>query len=334
MSKNKVLITGSEGFIGSNLVEEMVKNGISVKAFILYNFRNSPGWLQNIDKKILNEVEFFYGDIRDQESIEKSLNNCESLIHLAALIGIPYSYYAPQSYLETNIKGTLNCLISSRKHKLKKIIITSTSEVYGSGEYFPMDEKHPIKAQSPYAASKIASDQLSLSFYNSFEMPISIIRPFNTYGPRQSARAVIPSIIIQLKNNNNIISLGNLKAKRDFTFVTDTAKAFIKTLNNENSNGKVINLGTNFNVSIEKVVNTIGRILNKEIKIKQEKQRMRPRLSEVDNLLADNSLAKNILNWEPEYYGEKGFEKGIKKTIDWFQNEKNTIYYNSNDFII
>ena len=332
MSKNKVLITGSEGFIGSHLVENMVKKGYSVKAFILYNFRNSSGWLQNLDKRLLNNIEFFYGDIRDYSSLENALKDCNSLINLAALIGIPYSYTSPFSYIDTNIKGSLNCLLASKKLNLEKIIMTSTSEVYGSGEYFPMDEKHPLKAQSPYAASKIASDQLALSFYRSFEEPISIVRPFNTYGPRQSARAVIPSIISQLTNNKTTIKLGNIDAKRDFTYVTDTVIGFVNALENKNSIGKVINLGSNFNISIKEIVKIISEITNKEILIDKDLNRFRPKKSEVDNLLCDNSYAKKILDWKPKYQDLNGFKNGLKKTIQWFQEEKNITFYDSDNF--
>ena len=334
MANNKVLITGSEGFIGSHLVEEMLKKGFSVKAFIHYNYMNSIGWLENIDKLLLENVEFIFGDIRDLECVEKALINCSSIINLAALIGIPYSYNATSSYVDTNINGALNCLLAAKKMKLDKIIMTSTSEVYGSGEYFPMDEKHPLKAQSPYAATKIGSDQLALSFYRSFELPVSVIRPFNTYGPRQSARAIIPTIISQLNNKSTTIKLGNIKAKRDFTYVSDTANGFIKALEKNESIGKVINLGTNYNFDIESIVNLISKLTNIKIKIESEEERKRPKLSEVDNLLCDNNLAKDLLNWEPLYSGKEGFEAGLKKTIKWFNQSENIKFYHSDKFVI
>ena len=331
--KSKILVFGSEGFIGSHLVEELIKSGYKVKAFVLYNYSNSNGWLDNIKKNIFKDIEICHGDIRDYGSVVNALKGCKSVINLAALIGIPYSYIAASSYVETNINGTLNILNACMKLSINKIIMTSTSEVYGSGKYFPMDENHPLNAQSPYAATKIGSDQLSLSFYKSFGMPISIIRPFNTYGPRQSARAVIPTIISQVFRFNKVIKLGNIHTKRDFTYVTDTVLGFVKALESDKSIGEVINLGTGTNFSIKDTIKIVSNIIGKNIKVKKENARLRPNLSEVDNLLSSNKKAKKLLNWKPKFNGKKGFETGIKHTIDWFSNEKNLQHYSSDTFV-
>ena len=320
----KILVTGADGFIGSHLVEKLVKKGYSVKAFVYYNSFNNWGWLEKVNRKILNEVEIVPGDIRDFERVKSAVSDCQLVFNLAALIGIPYSYLAPSSYIDTNVNGILNVL-QSTKNKNIRIIQTSTSEVYGSPLNLPIKETHRLYAQSPYAASKIAADQMALSFYNSFNMPISIIRPFNTYGPRQSLRAVIPTIFAQILNPKiKKIKLGNIHTTRDFNYIDDTVDGFISTINNNKIIGKTINLGNSYDISIKKVVELIGKITKIKKEIDSDKKRIRPKKSEVDRLCASNELAKKILNWKPKYVGYKGFEEGLKLTLNWFKNETST----------
>jgi NAD dependent epimerase/dehydratase len=324
-----ILVTGADGFIGSHIAESLVKKGYKVRAFVFYNSFNSWGWLDQSALK--NEMEIFPGDIRDPYLVREAVRGCDSIIHLAALIGIPYSYISPNSYVDTNIIGTLNLLNAAKNnHNFKCFINTSTSEVYGTAKYVPIDENHPLNGQSPYAATKIGADQIAMSYFQSFNMPISIIRPFNTYGPRQSARAVIPTIISQILNNNYEISLGNIHTTRDFNFISDTVGGFISALDDSNSIGKILNIGSNYEVSIEHTVKIIAKIMNKDIKIINDKQRLRPNTSEVERLWCDNKLALSTLNWKPEYIGLRGFEKGLKKTIEWFSDENNLRSYKSN----
>lgn len=325
---NKILVTGADGFIGSHLVEKLVSLNFKVKAFVFYNSMNLNGWLDNIDKKIFNNIEIISGDIRDYNFLEKHTKNIDVIYHLAALIAIPYSYYSPKSYIDTNITGTYNVLEASRKNNVSKVIITSTSEVYGSAQTIPITEKHPLNAQSPYAATKIAADQLALSFYKSFNLPITILRPFNTYGPRQSARAIIPTIITQLLNNNKILKIGNIKPTRDFTFVEDTVKAFVKLIK-YNLSGEIINVGNKFEISISEIINIFRNDFGYDFKLKIDSIRIRSQKSEVNRLFADNTKAKNLIKWKPKYSGIFGFKKGLKKTIDWFSDTKNIKNYNS-----
>lgn len=325
---NKILVTGADGFIGSHLVEKLVSLNFKVKAFVFYNSMNLNGWLDNIDKKIFNNIEIISGDIRDYNFLEKHTKNIDIIYHLAALIAIPYSYYSPKSYIDTNITGTYNVLEASRKNNVSKVIITSTSEVYGSAQTIPITEKHPLNAQSPYAATKIAADQLALSFYKSFNLPITILRPFNTYGPRQSARAIIPTIITQLLNNNKILKIGNIKPTRDFTFVEDTVKAFVKLIK-YNLSGEIINVGNKFEISISEIINIFRNDFGYDFKLKIDSIRIRSQKSEVNRLFADNTKAKNLIKWKPKYSGIFGFKKGLKKTIDWFSDTKNIKNYNS-----
>ena len=309
----KVLVTGSDGFIGSHLVEYLVKKGHSVKAFVYYNSFNKKGWLDYIDKKILSETEIFFGDVRNFDSVNLAINNCKSVLHLASLIGIPYSYDTPQSYLDTNIKGTLNILQSSLNANIENFVHTSTSEVYGKSKIFPINENQPLVGQSPYSASKIAADQLAYSFYSSFDLPVRIIRPFNTYGPRQSLRAIIPTIISQvLYSENEYIKLGSLNPKRDLTFISDTVRAFEMMLENNKINGEVINIGSGFEIQIKNLANLIAKCCGKKIKFIEDKQRIRPLNSEVKRLLCDNRKAKKILKWSPNYSNLKGLEQGLK----------------------
>ena len=331
----KVLITGSEGFIGSHLVELLVKSGYKVTALTLYNSFNDIGWLKNIDKKVLEKIKIFNGDIRDKSLVDEILKNKDVVINLAALIGIPYSYKSVESYVDTNVKGTMNLLNSAKKYKVKRFIQTSTSEVYGTAKYIPIDEKHPLSGQSPYAASKIASDQLALSYYRSFDLPVTILRPFNTFGPRQSLRAVIPTIISQCLFNDGIVKLGNINTTRDFVFINDTVNAFRLAIKNKNILGEVINIGNNFEISIKEIIKNISQITNKKIKIKIENKRIRAKKSEVYRLYSDNRKAKKILKWKLNYSGINGFRKGLSETINWQLNNRDLILNNDvSDYII
>ena len=331
---NKILVTGADGFIGSHLVESLVKKGYNVRAFVMYNSFNSWGWLDDIEESLKKSIEVISGDIRDPFGVDRAVEGCDAILHLAALIAIPYSYQSPSSYLDTNIKGTLNVLESVKNHNIKKIIHTSTSEVYGSAQYVPIDEKHPLIAQSPYAATKISADQLVLSYFKSFDIPAGIIRPFNTYGPRQSNRAIIPTIITQILNGSNEIKVGNTYPTRDFSFVDDTVNGIIAALESSNIIGKVFNLGAGFEISIKNTIELIAEIMNKEIEIISENKRIRNNLSEVDRLFSDNSLAKKELDFLPIYTGNRGFKKGLQKTIDWFSDANNQKKYKSHIYNI
>ena len=329
-----ILITGSEGFIGSHLTEKLVKLGHKVKCTVLYNSFNNYGWLENIDKKILNEIEICFGDIRDFNFVKKSAKNCEAIIHLAALIGIPYSYTSPKSYIDTNVIGTLNVLEATKELNVKKLIHTSTSEVYGSAKFIPITEQHPLNGQSPYAASKIAADQFVNSFFLSYNTPVVTLRPFNTYGPRQSLRAVIPTIITQILSNTNKIKLGSLKPTRDFCYIEDTTSSFIAALKSRKAIGQTINIGTGTEISIKKLAMLIMNITNKKVKIINEAKRSRPSKSEVNRLCCSNKIAKKFLDWEPEFKGKQGFIKGITKTIDWFSDPANLKKIKSKKFVL
>ena len=328
---SKILVTGAEGFIGSHLVENLVKKGYDTKAFIFYNSFNKRGWLDQSDQSIIKEIEFFSGDIRDPYGVRSAIKGCDKVIHLAALIGIPFSYHSPESYIDTNVKGTLNILQACRDLNVSKLIHTSTSEVYGSAKFVPITESHPLQGQSPYSASKIAADQLAISFYNSFNTPVGIIRPFNTYGPRQSYRAVIPTTILQLLSGKKNIKLGSLEPTRDFSYVEDTVSGFISALENNRFIGETLNLGSNFEISISNTVKTIAEIMGVDIKIEEDLLRIRPKNSEVERLYSDNTKAKKILLWKPKLNGLEGFKTGLRKTIDWFKAKqdisKNSDYY-------
>lgn len=326
----KILVTGADGFIGSHLVERLIGLGFRVRALVMYNSFNSWGWLDTLEQDVKSKIEVVSGDIRDPYGVDSIVKGCGSVLHLAALIAIPYSYKSPSSYVDTNINGTLNILQASKKYKCKKIIHISTSEVYGSAQYVPIDEKHPNVGQSPYSATKIAADQLALSFNKSFELPVGIIRPFNTFGPRQSNRAVIPTIITQLLNGQNEIKLGNVDATRDFSYVLDTVDGIIAGMNSTENIGKVINLGAGFEISILKTAQLISDLMDKDIKIIKDQQRIRPQESEVNRLFSDNSLAEKTIKWRPKFKGEEGFVSGLKKTIDWFSTTENRQNYKSN----
>lgn len=319
----KCLITGAAGFIGSHLVELCVKNNFQVKAFIHYNSKNSWGWLENIS--CIKDIEIISGDIRDYDSVNSAMKGCRAVFHLAALIGIPYSYISPLAYIRTNIEGTYNILQSARELDLENVIITSTSETYGTAQYVPMDEKHPLVGQSPYSATKIGADQLALSYHKSFNLPVKIIRPFNTYGPRQSARAVIPTIITQLLTGKEL-KLGNLHPARDFTYVKDTASAFVEIGKSDEAIGQVTNVGMNSEISIGELAALIGRLTGKEIISNIDSQRIRPDNSEVERLHCDNKKILSLTSWKPKYT----IESGLVETVDWIKDNlamyKHTLY--------
>ncbi len=326
----KIFITGSDGFIGSHLVEKLIEKGHKVKALVQYNSFGSIGHLEYLDKNYKGKLEIEHGDIRDIEFLNKSLGGSDIVLHLAALIAIPYSYDAIESYIDTNIKGTLNVIKASLRNNIKHIVSTSTSEVYGSAQYIPIDENHRLIGQSPYSASKIGADQIAMSFYYSFKAPITILRPFNTYGPRQSLRAVIPSMIIQCLKNKSKINLGDITTTRDFNYVDDITTAFLKVINNKKSIGKVINIGSNYEISIKDLAKLIIQLTKSNSKLSFDKKRVRPKLSEVRRLKANASVAKKIIKWSPMIGGKKGLIDGLKKTIDWysknydFKNKKET----------
>tara|TARA_B100001173_G_scaffold105778_1_gene91584 strand:+ start:528 stop:1538 length:1011 start_codon:yes stop_codon:yes gene_type:complete len=316
--KKKILVTGSEGFIGSHLVEKLLKLNFSVTALIQYNSFNSLGWLKDIKNQ--NKLTIIFGDIRDPQCTDKICKNADIIFNLAALISIPYSYNSTKSYIDTNILGTNNILHSAKKFKVKKFIQTSTSEVYGTPMTVPIKETHPLNAQSPYAATKIASDQLALSFYLSYDLPVTVIRPFNTFGPRQSLRAIIPTIIDQfIDEKNNFLKLGSINTKRDFNFIDDIVDGFIKTINKNSIIGEVVNIGSGKEYSIKDIIKIVEKISGRKLKLLQESKRIRPKKSEVQRLLADNKKALKLLNWYPKYSSKKNFEIAIKTTFEWFK---------------
>jgi NAD dependent epimerase/dehydratase len=328
-STNKVLVTGADGFIGSHVVEKLVAAGSDVIAIAYYNSFNSWGWLDTLDKQVLGQITVLSGDVRDPVFVRHAMRGCDTVLHLAALIGIPYSYISPESYLDTNIRGTLNIVQAARDLDVDKVVCTSTSEVYGSAEFVPITEDHPLKGQSPYSATKIGADQMALSYYRSFETPVAIARPFNTYGPRQSARAVIPTIISQIANGQTEIKLGATTPTRDFSYVTDTAEGLIAIAQNDKSVGEVINLGSGFEISIGETVKLIGEVMDCEVTIISDDARIRPEASEVERLWAATNKAEVLLGWRPEYGGLEGLRLGLEKTAGWFSQPENLKAYKS-----
>lgn len=321
MDSKVALVTGADGFIGSHLVEMLVSHGYSVKALSQYNSFNNWGWLESINCK--DSIEIISGDIRDPFFCKDISKNVDIIFHLAALIAIPYSYIAPDSYLETNIKGTLNICQAAKENGNIKVVHTSTSEVYGTAQYVPIDELHPVSPQSPYSASKIAADSMAMSFYNSFNLPLSIVRPFNTYGPRQSARAVIPTIITQIANGMKEIKLGDLSPTRDFNYVEDTCRGFIAIAENDKSIGEIINIGSNSEISIADTLNIIKELMDSDVKFLIDNERLRPKDSEVFRLFCDNTKIKEMTGYSPQV----SIRVGLKKTIDWFIDPKNLKHY-------
>jgi NAD dependent epimerase/dehydratase len=330
----KIFLTGSEGFIGSHLLEALLAAGHEVTALAAYNSFDSYGWIDSTNAKDSSALRLVLGDIRDSEQMRQLVKGHECILHLAALIAIPYSYQAPESYVQTNVIGTLNLLNAAKEVGVERFIHTSTSEVYGTAEFVPITERHPLKGQSPYSASKIAADQMVYAYNASFKLPTITIRPFNTFGPRQSTRAVIPTVITQIANGKKRISLGSTSPTRDFTYVSDTVNGFIKALSAPNLFGSTINLGTGYEISISDLVTTISREMNQEIIIETSDERLRPKDSEVERLLADNSLALTSLNWRPEIDGKRGLEMGLKKTIAWFTDPANLALYRNGQFVV
>lgn len=315
----KVLVTGADGFIGSHLTEHLMEKGYEVKAFTYYNSFNNWGWLDTFPKEKLNELEIFQGDIRDPNGVREAMKGVDGVFHLAALIAIPFSYHSPDSYVDTNIKGTLNVLQAARDFDLERVLITSTSEVYGTAQYVPIDEKHPYQGQSPYSATKIGADRLAESFYRSFNLPVTIVRPFNTFGPRQSARAVIPTIISQLLAGKEEIKLGSLTPTRDFNYVKDTANGFYEIAKSDKTIGEEINIATQREISIGDLANELIRQINPNAKIVCEEQRTRPEKSEVNRLLGSNEKIKRLTDWKPAYT----FEEGLAETVAWIRDNMN-----------
>ena len=329
----KVFVTGADGFIGSHLVEALIEDGYEVTAFCLYNSFGSWGWLDNLSTDKKKNFKVILGDVRDPSSMKSAMKGSEIVFHLASLIAIPYSYTAQSSYVDTNIKGTLNVLQLARELEIKRVIHTSTSETYGSAQFVPITENHPLVAQSPYAASKIGADQMAISFWKSFSLPITILRPFNTYGPRQSNRAVIPQIITQIANKKNKIKLGSLNPTRDFNYVKDTCSAFIEVAKSKKTIGEVINAASNFEISIEQTAKMISELMNFPVTIQSENKRIRPEKSEVNRLLGCNKKIMSLTEWKPKYQGLEGFKKGLKFTIEWFMDHKNLKLYRS-DYLV
>lgn len=323
----KVLVTGADGFIGSHLTEALVRLGYKVRALVLYNSFNYWGWLDHCAPDVKGQFEVILGDIRDPFGVKEAMKGCDAVIHLAALIAIPYSYHSPDTYVDTNIKGTLNVLQAARELGLRKVIHTSTSEVYGTARFVPITEDHPLQGQSPYSATKIASDQLAYSFYASFGLPVVIVRPFNTYGPRQSARAVIPTIITQIASGKRKIKLGSVAPTRDFTFVYDTVAGFITALVSDKAMGEVVNLGSNFELSIGDTAMLVAEVMGVEIEISTDECRLRPVDSEVERLWASNSKAMRLFDWQPRYAGREGFRRGLTESVEWFGRSENLRNY-------
>jgi NAD dependent epimerase/dehydratase len=332
--KKKILLTGSEGFIGSHLLEKLISLNYDVKAVVLYNSFNTHGWLDYLPKKIQNKINIFTGDIRDQGFVSDLVKHSDIVINLAALIGIPYSYKTPHSYVDTNVVGLLNLLTASKANKIDRFIQISTSEVYGISKEYPITEDQPVVANSPYAASKIAAEQLCLSFFKSYNFPSVVLRPFNAYGPRQSGRAIIPTIISQITSGKKTIKLGNINTTRDFNYVGDIVNGIVKSISAKKIEGEIINIGSGYEVSIKELVNEISNKLNKKIKIKIENKRKRPDKSEVKRLLASNKKAKRLLKWSPEYFNRQGLRRGLEKTLIWYSEEKNKKFIKENIYNI
>lgn len=330
LAGKRVLITGADGFIGSHLTEALVKEGCKVKAFCYYNSFNSWGWLDSIPESTLKEIEVFTGDIRDPNGVRKAMENIDVVFHLAALIAIPFSYHSPDSYVDTNIKGTLNVLQAARDLNIEKLMVTSTSEVYGTALYVPIDEKHPRQGQSPYSATKIGADHLAESYYRSFNLPVTIVRPFNTYGPRQSARAVIPTIITQLYNGSKEIQLGSLHPTRDLLFVEDTARGFIEIAKSDSTIGEEVNIATQSEISVGDLASKLIGIIAPDAKVISDDIRLRPEKSEVERLHGSNQKIMALTNWKQQV----SLDEGLKRTAEWFSNKDNLKLYKSNIYNI
>ena len=330
----KILVTGADGFIGSHLVEHLVQEGADVRAFVYYNSFNSWGWLDHSPASVRQSLDVFSGDIRDAHGVRTAMKGCDVVLHLAALIAIPYSYHSPDTYVDTNVKGTLNVVQAARDLGVERVVHTSTSEVYGTARFVPITEEHPLQGQSPYSASKIGADQIAQSFFLSFGTPVTIIRPFNTYGPRQSARAVIPTIITQIASGMRAIKLGAIHPTRDFNFVRDTVRGFIAVAECDPALGKVINIGSNYEISVGDTVRLIAGIMGREVEIDNDERRLRPAGSEVERLWSDNALARTLAGWTPKYAGLEGLRRGLTETIDWFAEPSNLGRYKAGNYNI
>jgi len=328
----KILVTGADGFIGSHLVEHLASLGHDVRAFVFYNSLGSRGWLDGAS--LGPKVEFFAGDVRDAGSVRSAVSGCQVVLHLAALISIPYSYQAPESYIDTNIRGTMNVLQAARELGVEKLVHTSTSEVYGTARFVPITEEHPLQGQSPYSASKIAADQMAFAYFSSFGVPVAVMRPFNTYGPRQSARAVIPTVITQITAGKRVLHLGALHPTRDFNYVGDTVRAFVATAESDRSAGEVINIGSNYEVSIGDTVRLIAQLMHAEVSIETDDHRLRPKSSEVERLWADNAKARRLLQWQPAYGGLEGLRRGLAETVAWFKDPRNVRSYRPDEYAV
>ena len=325
----KILVTGADGFIGSHLTEALVRQGFDVRAFVLYNSFNSWGWLDRCGADVKGRFEVFAGDVRDPHGVRTAMKGCDIVLHLAALIAIPYSYHSPDAYVSTNITGTLNIVQAARDLGVRKVVHTSTSETYGTARFVPITEEHPLQGQSPYSATKIGADQIALSFHSSFGTPVTVLRPFNTYGPRQSARAIIPTIICQLADGRQKIKLGALHPTRDFSFVEDTVRGFIAAMTCERNNGEVTNIGSGFEIAMGDTARLIAELMGRPIEIECDTPRLRPENSEVERLWASYQKAEDLMGWKPAYGGLEGFKQGLGKTIEWFSNPANRAGYKS-----
>jgi NAD dependent epimerase/dehydratase len=334
MSQKKVLVTGADGFIGSHLTEMLVREGYDVRAFVMYNSMNSWGWLDRTSEDVAGQFEIFAGDIRDPHGVVEAMQGMDIVLHLAALIAIPFSYYSPDAYVQTNITGTLNVLQAARQLGTSRVVCTSTSETYGTAQFVPITEDHPLNAQSPYAATKVGADQLALSFHRSFDTPVAVLRPFNTYGPRQSARAVIPTIMGQIAAGSRQIKLGSLTPTRDFTFVRDTARGFIQAMQCNAAVGQVTNIGSGFEISIRETVDAIAEAMAVKVDVVQDDARLRPQASEVERLFAGTKKAEKLFEWSPEFGGREGLVKGLAETAEWFQDPANLAAYKTDRYNI
>jgi NAD dependent epimerase/dehydratase len=327
LAGRKVLVTGADGFIGSHLVEHLVEQGADVRAFVFYNSFNSWGWLDEADERIKRSIDVFAGDIRDPHGVRSAMQGCDVVMHLAALIAIPYSYHSPDTYIDTNVKGTLNVVQAARDLGVRRVVHTSTSEVYGTARFVPITEQHPLQGQSPYSASKIGADQIAMSFHLSFGTPVAVIRPFNTYGPRQSARAVIPTIITQIATGSRTVRLGATHPTRDFNHVRDTVRGFVAIAEADAALGQVINVGSNYEISIGDTARLIADLMKRDVEFVSDDARLRPASSEVERLWADNQRARELAGWTPDYAGVDGLRRGLQETIEWFADRRNLARY-------
>lgn len=334
LAGKKILVTGADGFIGSHVVEHLVRAGCQVRALVLYNSLGHWGWLDRAVQDVRGQFEVTFGDIRDPYGTAENVRSCDVVMHLAALIAIPYSYRAPASYVDTNVGGTLNVLEAARRFEVERVVMTSTSEVYGTARFVPITEDHPLQGQSPYSASKIGADALALSYFSAFKTPVTVLRPFNTYGPRQSARAVIPTIIGQLAGAAPAIKLGAVRPTRDFTFVEDTAQGFAQAAACDGLVGQVVNIGNNFEISIGDTARMIAELMGKPLEIEVDQRRLRPETSEVERLWASTEKAQRMMHWQPSYAGAAGFRRGLERTIEWFRDPINLTNYKTDQYAI